>query len=106
MCWIDDDHNDHHGDGDDKDDHHGDDKDDDDKMWRPLDCLDPTTVSGSRRIGDDHNDQDYDDEDGDNVDLHDNEAGLTSYPHRLSESQCTWYQLYLHVMPLNWNQAC
>ena len=31
----------------------------------------------------------YDDEDGDNVDLHDNEAGLTSYPHRLSESQCT-----------------
>ena len=30
MCWIDDDHNDHHGDGDDKDDHHGDDKDDDD----------------------------------------------------------------------------
>ena len=32
MCWIDDDHNDHHGDGDDKDDHHGDDKDDDDKM--------------------------------------------------------------------------
>ena len=56
MCWIDDDHNDHHGDGDDKDDHHGDDKDDDDKMWRPLDCLDPTTVSGSRRIVDDHND--------------------------------------------------
>ena len=46
-------------------------------------------MSGSRRIGDDHNDKNFDDEDGDNVDLHDNEAGLTSYPHRLSESQCT-----------------
>ena len=50
-------------------------------------------MSGSRRIGDDHNDQDYDDEDGDNVDLHDNEAGLTSYPHRLCES------LAMHMIP-------
>ena len=40
------------------------------------------TLSGSRGIGDDHNDKNFDDEDGDNVDLHDNEAGLTSYPNR------------------------
>ena len=48
---------------------------------RSIVYIDPTTVSGSRRIGDDHNDQDYDDEDGDNDDLHD-EAGLTSYANR------------------------